>query len=554
MAFMWIQVFQTESYYWSDACGYTIAHEMNSEYFKRQMKIRDLKDFNPTSLLAKAWIKNLDGSWRIDERTEKMDPHAEFHHQMEESLKNDFSHKKHGEGFFAFRNMIHFQIFFMSRPIYKNYTSELTTAMMTDYPHYRSVGFKLIAKIVKSFDAESSHPLLSNDGEVIGKVTARVSSGIIVILLIIMLVSIILVALLSLIVANLAAKLFSLPLLIPLSKLDENLRHIAAGDYDHTLRSQIVLKRPLKEIESLANSTNIIITKMKEYADLLADQKDELESQRDELEAQNEALIQSQKAIQEAQTLLVQSEQMASVGQLTAAITHEINTPLGAIHSNVQMIEMFIAMLSQNPGIQGDDALKSLVQQMSEANAINLMASHRVSEIIKSLKSFSRMDQAEFQEVDIHEGIRSVLVLTSNLWKRNITIQEEFGELPMVRCYPGMLNQVFMNIIVNAIHAIREEGKITIRTSLEDRCAVIRIRDNGCGIPEENLEKIFESGFSTKCWGNGMGLGLSICRNIIKKHRGDIIVQSVVGDWTEFTIRIPLNPDDGVNKEGANCS
>jgi signal transduction histidine kinase len=150
---------------------------------------------------------------------------------------------------------------------------------------------------------------------------------------------------------------------------------------------------------------------------------------------------------------------MASVGQLTAAITHEINTPLGAIHSNAQIFDMLLNKLMGFNSINNDKELGDTAQQMKEANDISIMACDRVSQIIKSLKNFSKIDQAEFQEADLDEGVRSVLVLTSNLWKRKITIHEEYGSLPMVRCYPGLLNQVFMNLVVNAIQSIEKKGR-----------------------------------------------------------------------------------------------
>jgi signal transduction histidine kinase len=168
------------------------------------------------------------------------------------------------------------------------------------------------------------------------------------------------------------------------------------------------------------------------------------------------------------------------------------------------------------------------------------MACERVMQIIKSLKTFTKLDQAEFQEADINEGIRSVLVLTSNLWKRKITIHEDYGELPLVKCFPGMLNQVFMNIVVNAVQAIGENGDIFIKTWKDEKSVNISIRDTGCGIGEENLQRIFENGYTTKSGSLGMGLGLAISRSIINKHEGDIRVTSKVGEGTEFTVIIPL--------------
>jgi signal transduction histidine kinase len=234
---------------------------------------------------------------------------------------------------------------------------------------------------------------------------------------------------------------------------------------------------------------------------------------------------------------------MASVGLLTAAITHEINTPMGAINSNVQIEDMLLNELMANPAVQSNEELNAMLGQLNEANGVNLTACSRIIEIIKSLKTISRLDQADFQEADINEGIRSVLVLTNNLLKRRITVHEDFGSIPPVKCFPGQLNQVFMNIIVNASQAIEGEGEIFIRTYQKDRDIYISIRDTGTGIREENLTKIFDPGFTTKGIGVGLGLGLYISYNIIQNHKGEISVSSEYGKGAEFTIRIPMDND-----------
>ena len=221
---------------------------------------------------------------------------------------------------------------------------------------------------------------------------------------------------------------------------------------------------------------------MKQYSHLLEDQKIILENQNEELEAQNEELTDSKRKIEDAQTMLVQSENMASIGQLTAAITHEINTPLGAISSNVQLYDMLINLLHENNLIHTNPELFDVVERMKETNSINIMACQRVIEIIKSLKTFSKLDQAEFQEVNITDGIKSVLILTSNLWKNKIKIHEDYGDIPIVKCFPGLLNQVFMNILVNAIQAVKDKGDIYIKTFVDNEYLNVSIKDTGIGI------------------------------------------------------------------------
>ncbi len=224
-----------------------------------------------------------------------------------------------------------------------------------------------------------------------------------------------------------------------------------------------------------------------------------------------------------------------------AAITHEINTPIGAINSNAQLEEMILGVLLNHPAVEQNDELIIMFSQLKEANDVNLMACSRIIEIIKSLKSFSRLDQADFQEADINEGIRSVLVLTNNLLKRRVTVHEDYAAIPWVKCYPGQLNQVIMNIIVNASQAIEGEGDIFIKTYQQNRDIYISIKDTGIGINEENISKIFDPGFTTKGVGIGLGLGLYISYNIVQNHNGEISVISEPSNGSEFIIRIPMD-------------
>lgn len=392
-------------------------------------------------------------------------------------------------------------------------------------------------------DTEAVKPIIDADNNEIGKITVRVNPQFILDILGPIIGGIIILSLLALMMAKIFSMFLVLPIINPLRQLETKVKAIAEGDQETAANTQIILKKPLREIESLADSTNGIMKKLKGYTDMLESQKDVLENQNTELELQNEALMESKLKIQKQQGQLVQSEKMASVGLLTAAITHEINTPIGAINSNAQLEEMILGILQNHSTIQSDDELSGYFGQLKEANDINLMACSRIIEIIKSLKSFSRLDQADFQEANINEGIKSVLVLTNNLLKRRITVHEDYGDIPLVKCYPGQLNQVVMNIIVNATQAIEGEGELFIKTYLQDRYICIAIRDTGSGIKEEDLNKIFEPGFTTKGVGIGLGLGLYISYNIIQNHKGEISVASELGKGTEFTIKIPIDND-----------
>ncbi len=392
-------------------------------------------------------------------------------------------------------------------------------------------------------DTKSVKPILDSDNKKIGEIVARVNPKLLTDIVIPILVTIIGLSILALLVSKIVGLFLVIPITNPLKQLETKIKAIAEGDQETAANTQIILKKPLREIESLADSTNSIMKKLQGYNDMLENQKDALENQNSELEMQNEELIQSKMQIQKQQAQLVQSEKMASVGLLTAAITHEINTPIGAINSNEQLEEMILNVILDNVTIQSDNELFSLINQLKEANNINLIACSRITEIIKSLKSFSRLDQADFQEANINEGIKSVLVLTNNLLKRRITVHEDYGDIPLVKCYPGQLNQVFMNVIVNAIQAIEGEGEIFIKTFLLDRYIYITIKDTGTGIKEENLQKIFDPGFTTKGVGLGLGLGLYISYNIVQNHIGEIFVNSEFGNGAEFTIKIPIDND-----------
>lgn len=398
----------------------------------------------------------------------------------------------------------------------------------TNEPAVKNIDFTYLYE-----NTESVKPILNPSGEVIGTVTVRVNAEIFLGIVLSLLIVIIVISLVAFIISSILNRFLTIPIITPLRQLETKFKAIAEEDQETAHSTQIVLKkRPLREIESLVDSTNCIMGKLASYNEIL-------ESQNEELEAQNIELTESKLQIQEQQAQLLQSERMASVGQLTAAITHEINTPIGAINSNAQIVDMLLGEVSDNPDMGIKEELNVILGQIKETNDINLLACSRIIEIIKSLKTFSRIDQAEFQEADINEGLRSVLVLTNNLLKRRITVHEDLENIPPVKCFPGQLNQVFMNIIVNASQAIEGDGDIYIRTFKEDDFIFISIRDTGMGIKPENLPQIFQPGFTTKGVGVGLGLGLFISFNIIHNHNGEISVKSEPGKGAEFIIKIP---------------
>lgn len=403
----------------------------------------------------------------------------------------------------------------------------------------------------------SEKPLFDMAGLPIGSIKVQINPIFSSIVMGGLLAAVAIFGLCALLVSKILGLLLAIPIINPIRQLEIKMKAVSDGDIETAIHTEVVLKRPLREMESLADSTNTIIRKLHDYGAVLENQnklleeqketvenqKDILESQNAELEMQNEELINSKNKIQQQQGQLIQSEKMASVGMLTAAITHEINTPMGAINSNAQLEDMVLESMAGNRIIQEDEELSSLFARLKEVNDINLIACDRIIEIIKSLKSFSRLDQAEFQEANINDGIKSVLVLTRNLLKNRITVHEDYAELPMVKCFPGQLNQVIMNIVVNASQAIEGEGDLYIRTYQSENNVYIAIKDTGIGIRQEDISKLFDPGYTTKGVGVGLGLGLYLSYNIMQGHKGDITVNSEIGKGAEFILRIPMVND-----------
>ncbi len=232
--------------------------------------------------------------------------------------------------------------------------------------------------------------------------------------------------------------------------------------------------------------------------------------------------------LKETQLQLINSEKMASLGQLVAGVAHEINTPVASIKSNNSIISKII------PQIEPED----LRQMLKEINTLDTEAISRISNIVTSLKKFVRLDESELQQADINKEIDLTLDIIRHETKNKIEIVKNYGEIPPVKCYPNMLNQVFTNILVNACQAIENQGKITITTEFYNNKLIVKFKDNGKGIPKENLDKIFTAGFTTKGVGVGTGLGLAISQKIIDKHNGKIKVYSEEGAGTEFIITI----------------
>lgn len=181
---------------------------------------------------------------------------------------------------------------------------------------------------------------------------------------------------------------------------------------------------------------------------------------------------------------------------------------------------------------------------IEDANKVIDSGTDRVTNIVRRLRSFARLDEAELKTVDIHEGLEDTLVLVHHEIKHNIKVVRNYGEIPPIACYPGQLNQVFLNLLMNAKQAIKGTGEIEITTYQKNNKIHIAFRDNGVGIAREHLKKIFDPGFTTKGVGVGTGLGLSICYKIMQAHHGEILVESEVGKGSTFTVLIPMDLEE----------
>jgi signal transduction histidine kinase len=284
------------------------------------------------------------------------------------------------------------------------------------------------------------------------------------------------------------------------------------------------------------------------------------------LSRMNDELSEAHRRLKEAQSQLLQSEKMASIGQLAAGVAHEINNPIGYVNSNVGSLERYVrdllaaidayaaALPAPPPALQ--ERLATLDLDYVRADLVELLAEsreglNRVRKIVQDLKDFSRIDAGdEWLVADVTDGLRSTLNIVHNELKYRAAVTCDFSALPPVECLPSQLNQVFLNLLVNAAQAIGAKGNIAIRTGTEGACVWIEISDDGVGIPPDNLSRIFEPFFTTKPAGKGTGLGLSLSYSIVQKHNGRIEVQSLPGRGSTFRVVLPTSRKTGDGQSG----
>jgi PAS domain S-box-containing protein len=283
-------------------------------------------------------------------------------------------------------------------------------------------------------------------------------------------------------------------------------------------------------------------------------------------------LRETEKELKAKQNQLIQADKMASIGQLAAGVAHEINNPIGFITSNLHTLKEYTGTLTRlidryvefeqavrdgdEERIRGlrdslgeireEEDLEFIREDLSALLDESVEGTSRVKEIVQNLKTFARVDDVQVKEADVNELIESTLKIVWNELKYKCVVVKNYGKLPRLRCYPQKLNQVFMNLLVNAAQAIPEKGEIRIETAVRNEEAVVWIQDNGSGIPADRLSRIFEPFFTTKPVGKGTGLGLSISYGIIRNHGGKLDVESEPGRGTCFVIRLPLSgmPED----------
>ena len=277
-----------------------------------------------------------------------------------------------------------------------------------------------------------------------------------------------------------------------------------------------------------------------------------------DLEKRNEELARRKSELERLYAQIVHNEKMASLGQLAAGVAHELNNPAGFIYGNMEVLKdcaadlrRLLALYDEVP-LEPETAARvaALRVEIDYENTLSDLSSiiadcregaERISDIVQNLRTFSRLDEAEVKRVDIHEGIESTIRLLSRFYSAgHIALHREYKDLPLVDCYAGQLNQVWMNLLVNAAQAIDGAGEVRITTGLRNEMALVSISDTGSGITPEDRKKIFDPFFTTKPIGEGTGLGLSTSYSIVRRHGGLIGVDSTPGRGTTFTVALPI--------------
>ena len=300
---------------------------------------------------------------------------------------------------------------------------------------------------------------------------------------------------------------------------------------------QVFAVRATAECERLGNERD------------LEKRRKETQGKAEELAAAYRKLEEAHQNLQKTQAHLIHAEKMASLGRLVAGLAHEMNTPLGVVksladlaYSASQGIGRAIDRHQSAKEIQDDPQFQRAMALLRENTQLGISAVARLAKLVESLRSFARLDEASYKVVDLHQGLEDTLTLLEHSFRGRITVDNNYGDVPPVPCYPAELNQVFMHLIGNAIEAIKGEGEIAIRTFVDQDQAVVRIADTGVGIPPERMDRLFEPNFKTEGTRVRTSLGLFISYQVVRKHEGRIEVESRVGEGSTFTVFLPLEP------------
>ncbi len=358
--------------------------------------------------------------------------------------------------------------------------------------------------------------------------------------------------LVSFLLSSLMQRLVSKPIL----SLATTAKQIS-DDKDYSLRAT---KTSGDEVGQLIDSFNLMLSRIQRRDAELEAAGEELRESNEQLEEYSRSLEQrveartvelaqrvdelqeAHRSLQAAQAQLVHAEKMSSLGQLTAGIAHEINNPINFISSGLpplkRSLDKMIAMVGE---ACRDESFSRIEKRTGKLLGAIEEGARRTAEIVDNLRSFSRLGEAEIKPADLHQALDATLVLLHNKTKNRVRVVKDYGELPQIECTIGQLNQVFMNLLANAIQAIEGQGTITISTrAVEGGRVVVSIRDSGSGMSPDVQRRIFDPFFTTKDVGKGTGLGLSISHGIIEDHGGSIEVESEPGQGTDFRITLPM--------------
>lgn len=285
----------------------------------------------------------------------------------------------------------------------------------------------------------------------------------------------------------------------------------------------------------------------------------------DEQERKAKELERALRELELAQSRLLQQEKMASIGQLAAGVAHELNNPIGYVHSNLGTLGRYFEKIRKlvdvyDSVVPAEGDARAAIAKVKEELKLDVVledlpsliresmeGTDRVRKIVSDLKIFSHPAENDAGYADLNEGLRSTLNIVWNELKYRAKVNTEFGDIPRVHCVAGQINQVFMNILVNASQALQGQGEITIRTRADGDHVAVDVTDTGCGIAPEHLSRVFDPFFTTKEVGKGTGLGLSISLDIVRRHGGEILVRSEVGKGSTFTVRLPVDGRGGAN-------